>query len=39
MKDKFSEIIDKYIVEEVQPVLPKLSTNKLKLPKLKRLEA
>jgi hypothetical protein len=39
MKEKFSEIMDKYIVEEVKVKLPKLKKSELKLPKLKRVEA
>jgi len=39
MNIKFKEILDKYIVEEVDIKLPKLEKQQLKLPKLKKAEA
>jgi hypothetical protein len=39
MNVKFKEILDKYIVEEVDIKLPKLEKQQLKLPKLKKVEA
>ena len=37
--EKFTEIMNRHIVEEIKPNLPKIDGSKLKLPKLKRLEA
>tara|TARA_R100001129_G_scaffold74028_1_gene50556 strand:- start:1925 stop:2242 length:318 start_codon:yes stop_codon:yes gene_type:complete len=39
MKNKLIEIMDRYIVEEVQVKLPELDSAKINLPKLKRVEA
>lgn len=39
MKNKFSDILNNYIVEEVQVKLPNLKNNEIKLPKLKKIEA
>ena len=38
MMEKFTEIMNRHIVEEIKPKLPKIDGSKLKLPKLKRLE-
>ena len=39
MNTKMAEIISKNVVEEVKLELPKLKTNNMKLPKLKKIEA
>ena len=39
MKNKLIEIMDRYIVEEVEVKLPELDSAKINLPKLKRVEA